>query len=165
MNRGIATCLWQNLLAGIWVFTTKFFQLGGMFKFFHNKMLGGKGGRAQNVKSCSKMEDHSREDLSIMSWWKDWGKKKGSQWNSIGHSQLTGPSNWCGRLGKIEKHVGWKPGCSASLARETISPMKALMEMPGPSSHLETVSWHCACKQTLLLLKWQRMQWSNRAYL
>lgn len=55
-------------------------------------------------------------------------------------SQVTGPSNWCGRLGKIERHVGWKPGCSASLARETISPVKALMEMPGPSSHLETVS-------------------------
>lgn len=67
-------------------------------------------------------------------------KKRRSQLNSIGHSQVIGPSNWCGRLGKIEKHVGWKPGCSASLARETISPVKALMEMPGPSSHLETVS-------------------------
>lgn len=49
-------------------------------------MLGEKGGRAQNVKSCSKTEDDSREDLSTMSWWKDWKKKKnGSQLNSVGH--------------------------------------------------------------------------------
>ena len=40
-----------------------------------------------------------------------------------------------------------------------------LMEMLGPSNHLETESWHCTCKQTVLLLKWLRMQWSNHGRL
>lgn len=68
------------------MFITKFFQLCGMFKFFHNKMLGGKEGRAQNVKSCSKnrrpLKRGSVNNVMVKGLKK---KKNGSQLNSIGH--------------------------------------------------------------------------------
>lgn len=57
-------------------------------------------------------------------------------------NQVTGYPNWGQRLGKLQEHMGWKPGSPASLARETISRLKALMEMPDWSSHLETIAWH-----------------------
>lgn len=55
-------------------------------------------------------------------------------------NQVTGNPNWGGRLRKTEELGGWKPWSSASLAGETISPLKALTEMPGQSSHLEIIS-------------------------
>lgn len=67
--------------------------------------------------------------------------------NSRGHRiklQVTphGMEGW-----ETEELEGWKPWSSARFTRETLSPLKALMEMPGQSSHLEIVSWHCTRKQ------------------
>lgn len=70
-------------------------------------------------------------------------------------NQVTGYPNWGQRPGKLQEQVGWKLGSRASVARETISPLKALMEMPDWSSHLETIAWHWTRKQIPLLPKCQ----------
>lgn len=87
------------------------------------------------------------------------GKLRGTQ------NQVTGYPNWGQRLGKLQEQVGWKPGFPANLARETISRLKALMEMPDWSSHLETVAWHCTCKQIDHFFWDGGNAGANRAYL
>lgn len=112
-----------------------------MFKIFHNKMLRGQQTRAQNVDPCSKIA-HTREDLCAKNVTVKGFKKKKSVPVKLyrPQNQVTGYSNQGRRLGKIERSMWAGSLGPASLARETISPVKALMEMPGQSSHLETVS-------------------------